>query len=335
MLYKNHLPSIGLGLLMLLLLPVLLASCTMPNAFKEHAEFIQREVIDNPEISAAAIQTDKLSLAYHYVGVANKATVVWIHGTPGGWSDIGRLLVDKDFLQDIKLVSIDRPGWGASQPLNSSEVYPSFDQQSYFISPLLVQLKAQHPDVPLLLAGHSWGGSLAPFIAADNPEIVDGVLVLAGGLSAKLTKPRWYNKLARFWPIKALIGDDFRQSNIEMYALSANLNDLDSRWQELADMPMVVVQGGKDPLVNPANADYIESILKNLSAQTVAEQAVWHKVLRKPDYGHLLQIKHTDLIAGCVFSLVEKNTPDNNEPNNVGLNKTVFHTPQLDKSDCS
>jgi pimeloyl-ACP methyl ester carboxylesterase len=335
MLNKNHLPSIGLGLLMLLLLPVLLASCTMPNAFKEHAEFIQREVIDNPEITGAAIQTDQLSLAYHYVGVANKATVVWIHGTPGGWSDIGRLLVDKAFLQDIKLVSIDRPGWGASQPLNSSDVYPSFDQQSYFISPLLVQLKAQHPDVPLLLAGHSWGGSLVPLIAADNPEIVDGVLVLAGGLSAKLTKPRWYNKLARFWPISALIGEDLRQSNIEMYALSANLTELDSRWQELANMPMVVVQGGKDPLVNPANADYIENILQNLSAQALGQQTIWRKVLRKPDYGHLLQIKHTDLIAGCVFSLLDKNALRNNEPDKTEANINAFSTLQLNKSDCS
>lgn len=326
--YKNHMPSICLGLL--LLLPLLLASCTMPNEFREHAEFIQREVIDNSDITAAAIQIDKLSLSYHYAGVANKAIVVWIHGTPGGWSDIGRLLVDKAFLQDIKLVSIDRPGWGDSQALNSAEVYPSFDQQSYYISPLLVQLKAQHPHVPLLLAGHSWGGSLVPLIAADNPDIVDGVLVLAGGLSAKLTKPRWYNKLARFWPIKAIIGDDLRQSNVEMYALSANLTELDSRWQELANMPMVVVQGGKDPLVNPANADYIENILQNLSAQALGEQTIWQKVLRKPDYGHLLQIKHTDLIAGCVFSLLDKSALDNSDPD-----KTAFNKPQLDKSDCS
>lgn len=302
----------------------------MPNEFRVHAEFIQREVIDNSDITAAAIQTDKLSLSYHYAGVANKAIVVWIHGTPGGWSDIGRLLVDKEFLQDIKLVSIDRPGWGASQVLNSAEVYPSFDQQSYYISPLLVQLKAQYPHVPLLLAGHSWGGSLVPLIAADNPDIVDGVLVLAGGLSAKLTQPRWYNKLARFWPIKAIIGDDLRQSNIEMYALSANLTELDSRWQELANMPMVVVQGGKDPLVNPANADYIENILQNLSAQALGEQTIWQKVLRKPDYGHLLQIKHTDLIAGCVFSLLDKNALDNNDPD-----KTAFNKSQLDESDCS
>lgn len=293
----------GVTLLFSLVLIVvsLIASCSIPSEFRAHSEFIQREVLGSSAIHQASIMTDGLPLSYRFAGQANDALVVWIHGTPGSWSDIGKLLVNQRFLQSVKIVSIDRPGWGESRITTaedtlSKKVYPDFDQQSKYISPLLIKLKQQHPNVPLIIAGHSWGGSLAPTIAADNPQIVDGLLILSGGLSAELTKPRWYNKVAKLWPVSAIIGKDLRQSNIEMYSLSLNLESLTERWQSITGLPVIVVQGGKDSLVNPKNADYIEQLMQK-------DQTGFYQVVRKPDYGHLLQIKHTDMIAQCIYIL--------------------------------
>ena len=286
---------------------LLAVACSMPSEFRKHGEFIQSDVVGNPNIKSAALRTGEVSLAYHYRGNANAAVVVWVHGTPGSWTDIGRLLVDENFLQEVKLVSIDRPGWGASQNTGSPQVYPRFDDQVKYISPLLALLKEQHPNVPLLIVGHSWGGSLAPAIVASNTDTVDGMLILAGGLSPLLTKPRWYNKVAKYWPIRAVIGPELRKSNIEMYALASNLASLSGLWQSLSNTPIIVVQGGKDPLVNPDNADFAAQVLeveqKGGAEFNGARQI--RKIIKKPDYGHLLQIKHTDFIADCIIELAD------------------------------
>ncbi len=279
-------------------------SCAIPKEFRAHSEFVQREVLENDAIKADGFELDGTLLSYRYSGNAERAIVLWIHGTPGSWSDIGRLLVDRPFLQQVKLVSVDRPGWGASQNRDADRVYPGFDQQSRFLSPLILRLKQQYPNTPLIIAGHSWGGSLAPAVAAENPQQVDAVLILAGGLDPDLTRPRWYNRLAKIWPINALIGSGLRQSNIEMYALADNLAALQSDWPQLATMPMIVVQGGKDPLVSPRNADYAQSVIDGFAQANADGASPLQKVVNKPEMGHLLHIKHTDLIKDCLFDLL-------------------------------
>src|ERR1700758_4782917 len=52
----------------------------------------------------------------HYVTVGDDslATIVFVHGSPGGWNDFKYYLKDNTLRKKFRLVSIDRPGFGYS-----------------------------------------------------------------------------------------------------------------------------------------------------------------------------------------------------------------------------
>jgi len=276
----------------------------MPQKLSDHREFLEREVLTNPAIATHQFeQPDNFTLHYRSRGTATQAVAVWIHGTPGSWADIGHLFVNDEFLAKVRLVSLDRPGWGKSHhrttPHPPPGSLPDFADQAKHIAPLLEKLAAAHPNVPLILAGHSWGGSLAPYLAAEQSTTVDGILILAGGLDPALAAPRWYNRLANLWPVRQLLPPALIGANREIYALRPNLQKMANRWQTL-QMPILVIQGTKDSLVHPANAPYARTRLKN-NPNT--------QILELPNQGHLLQIEQTPLIAQCILALAQKNLP--------------------------
>ncbi len=277
------------------LLGFLMAGCSGPSGFKEHAKFVNEHMLDTSEVSKEYLSTGDFQLHFRQAGNAKKAVVVWVHGTPGNWTDGAYLYRDKSLITDTKLVLIDRPGWGESQYLDNPRVVTSFQQIGELISPLLRKLKQEHPEVPLLLLGFSWGGSLVPAIALDYPDLVDGLLVLSGGLDPELTKPRWYNKAAKIRLVNAMIGDSMRKANVEMYALSPELALLQNRLTEISQ-PTIVIQGDTDKLVDPKNADFAE---EKFSSNRI-------RVIRLADQGHLLQLERTDLIAKCIYALIDE-----------------------------
>ncbi len=271
-----------------------LSACSGAIAFKEHKDFVQEDVLNNPNMTTYYIETRGFQLHVKEIGAAKKAIVVWIHGTPGDWTNGSYLLRDESFISQVKLVMLDRPGWGQSQYRTDPRAVTSFSEISRLIAPLLRQLKESHPKLPLLLVGFSWGGSVVPSIAIDYPEWVDGVLVLAGGLDPELTKPRWYHKLADTTLGRAVIGANMRKANTEMLALSPQLSILASRWPQLSQ-PAIVVQGTGDSLVDPRNADFAAAVLAKKQS----------RVLRLDGQGHLLQLERMGLIARCIIALVE------------------------------
>jgi len=253
--------------------------------------------MSNPDIQSGFIGNEEFKLHYKSNGAPVKAVAIWIHGTPGGWSDIGKLLVDKSFLSQVHLVSIDRPGWGQSQFSTNPRVVPRFSDQARLIEPLLEKLKHDYEDVPIILVGHSWGGSLVPYLAVEYPAFVDGAIVLAGGLDPNLVRPRWYNKAGKV--IDRFLSESMQAANDEVYALVPELTIMDKRWDEL-NLPAIVVQGDKDILVNPRNADYADLKLKPESSY----------ILRLPNQGHLLQIERTNLIATCIIAMANSSLED-------------------------
>ncbi len=287
---------------------VLLPSCKIPNKISEHQEFVQKTVYGSPSVESHYLAFDDLRLHYLQAGHAKDGIVVWIHGTPGSAGDLGALFLDEAFTSNILLVAPDRPGWKASQPLPESQpvtgshrskhstLFPDFSDQERYLGGLIRKLRTQHPDVPIILAGHSWGASVSLYIALKNQQTIDGLMLLAGGLDPKLTKPRWYNKAASTLVVKAALPQMLRDANVEVYALHDQLKALEPRWSEL-DIPVMVLQGDKDRLVNPKNAIFAASQLKK------AERSQY-KVLMLKAQGHLLQMERLGLIAKCAKAMV-------------------------------
>ena len=103
--------------------------------------------------------------------------------------------------------------------------------------------------------GHSYGGSIAPFLAYSYPELVDGVLMAASAIDPVLGKPRWYNYAASLWPISRLIDERLQIANDEIWGVAPALQQLES-WWATASIPMIYVQGEEDELVHPDNLDF-------------------------------------------------------------------------------
>ncbi|MBX2858502.1 MAG: alpha/beta hydrolase [Cellvibrionaceae bacterium] len=181
-----------------------------------------------------------------------KRVLVFFHGTPGDWTSFSPQLADRQWGSDSLLVSIDRPGWGQSA-LDSERIEPSLARQAQDIAPLLLQLKRQFEGARVYLVGHSLGATLVPIIALEVPELVDGVVAIAGDLSTQAFSPRWYNHIANFPVIRAILPREMCFANEEVLALTDNLQQMEVNWDKLLS-PMLVLQGERDGLVDPRNA---------------------------------------------------------------------------------
>lgn len=235
----------------------------------------------------------------HYVDSDNMGmpTVVFIHGTPGSWRSMRRVMADPRLQQAARLIAIDRPGWGASQLPDGQRSVPDFDTQSAMIEPLLVQLKAQGNGQSLLLVGHSYGGSLAAYIAYLYPDLIDGVFMAASAIDPELGKPRWYNRAASTWLVSRFLRAPLLKANDEIWGVSPALERLRPWWAS-ADIPITFLQGDEDELVDPRNLDFALGVLS----------ADHSTVMQLKNQGHLLQIQRSELMADLSLRLIERVT---------------------------
>ncbi len=230
-------------------------------------------------------------LHYAEAGTVGKPTIVFIHGTPGSWRSLGRLLGHDRLLAEARLVSIDRPGWGGS-PLPWKETEGVFAEQVKLIEPLLRKLKAESNNQSMILVGHSYGASIAPYIAFKHPELVDGLVMASGAIDPVLGKPRWYNYAASVWPVSAIIDDRLVKANVEIWGVANALRELEPWWPSV-NIPMVYLQGEEDELVDPRNLDFAERALPDHT-----------NVIRIPEQGHLTHRQQSELIASQALEVL-------------------------------
>jgi pimeloyl-ACP methyl ester carboxylesterase len=143
-----------------------------------------------------------------------------------------------------------------------------------------------------IVVGHSLGGPLVAWLAIDHPDKVCGAVSIAGSLAADLEQPRWYNQAARLWPVQWLIPQEMNWSNEEMMPLAGELRKLQAAWPRLRT-PMILVQGGKDPLVDPRTADVIGALAPRQ----------WLTVESLPQEDHFVLWKKPDLVIDAILRL--------------------------------
>jgi pimeloyl-ACP methyl ester carboxylesterase len=255
-------------------------------------------VVRNSNIYLASAATGSHQIFYAYSGDIQKPGLLFIHGTPGSWQAFDRYLDNPKLQENYFMVSVDRLGWGRSvltrtdpeQALANKKVV-EFLPQANSISAVM----SRYPDKKWLLIGHSLGASIAPKVALLEPDRVSGLLLLAGSLSPKLGKARWYNLAASMLLIKWLLPANLKYSNDEIMVLKAELETLES---ELAitqlQTDVVVMQGLKDKLVSPDNAAYV----KREWAKTFTKL----RTIELPNAGHFLPWQQSDLVIDAIES---------------------------------
>jgi pimeloyl-ACP methyl ester carboxylesterase len=97
-----------------------------------------------------------------------------------------------------------------------------------------------------------------------------------------------------------MIPDEMQLANDEVMVLEAELSKMLPRWETL-NIPVTVIQGRKDRLVPPANADFAEQMLKHTKS----------KIVRVADAGHFILWKQPEIIRDAILEALDQNCQTN------------------------
>ena len=199
-----------------------------------------------------------------------KQLIVFVHGTPGSFSAFLHYVDDPVMREHFHMISVTRPGWIDS----SATKIPSLNEQAKALEPII---KMDLLGKGAILMGHSYGGPVIARTAMDYPELVAGLIFVATTADPEFSGPRWYNRFAVVLP-RFILGASLKGANAEIMPLRPQLEAMRPRWQDLV-MPVLIVQGDRDRLVNPRNADFLNQMLVNADVTYLKREGQGHFVL--------------------------------------------------------
>jgi pimeloyl-ACP methyl ester carboxylesterase len=229
-------------------------------------------------------------ISYVEAGDPTLPLVIFVHGSPGSLSAFIDFLADTTLLKHCELITVDRPGFGAS---NFGQAEPSIKKQAALLKPILEQHKKQR----IFLVGHSLGGPVIARIAMDYPELVDGLVFVAGSIDPDLEPHEWFRAPLATPFLKILLPRSIRASNDEIYKLKPQLQEMLPLWTTI-EIPCVFIQGQKDDLVHPRNAEFAKQKMNHASV----------KIVMKEDMNHFVPWSHPELIREAILDLLQNNT---------------------------
>ncbi|QJY36067.1 alpha/beta hydrolase [Vibrio europaeus] len=196
--------------------------------------------------------------------------VVFIHGSPGSHTAYADYLANESLQEQAELISVDRLGYGAS----TSDLVSSLERQAQAIGELLTSDKSN------VLVGHSLGAPIALALALQQPERVDGMVLVAPAFDPKLEEPKWYNVIADTWLINWALSNDWQTSNGEMMPLAEELSELSGKdWRVLDAVPITIIHGKEDTIADPDNSTFAIQKLTGTSKQLIEVEKEGHFIL--------------------------------------------------------
>lgn len=229
-----------------------LAGCAIPGPATSDEDMTAK-------LPHKSLQLPAYSLSYIESGDPAGHLVVFVHGTPGdaeAWADY-LMTVPKGF----HYVAIDRPGFGHSGP---DDAVTSLAEQAEAVAAII----RTNGTKPAVLVGHSLGGPIVAQVAADDPDIVSALVILAGSLDPAQEHVPFIQYVGDTWPVSALLPRIIRNANREIIALEPHLEALEPRLAAIK-VPVTIVHGTKDDLVPFANVAFIKTHMTGTKAMDV------------------------------------------------------------------
>lgn len=274
-------------LLIFMTLTVMLHSCMTFRMSPQEIDtyFSQRDV----KATQHSYSVGKNTIHYVKAGNDSKPLVLFIHGSPGSLSAFVHFLADTSLLRRDLLITTDRPGFGYS---NFGIGEGSLARQAEVLRPILEEHKKNRP---IILVGHSLGGPLIARMAIDYPDLVDGLIIVAGSIDPDLEpNETWFRAPLATPFLSWILPRSFRASNEEIYHLKPELEKLVPLWSNIR-CPVIVIQGMKDSLVPAANAEFARKMLVNASVEFMIKDDMDHFVpWSNPELIHQAIIRITD-----------------------------------------
>lgn len=182
-------------------------------------------------------------------GNNSKNTILFVHGAPGGADAFYSYLKDSTLLQNAKLITYDRPGYGYS---GFGKSMTTTKEHAYIIKDIIDYYNLNN----VIVVGHSYGGPIAAYSPLVSSKI-NGALLLAPAMDPDYEKYYWIGNFAKWKLTKWIIPTALVVSADEKYTHEEDMRTLINEWQNI-DVPVVNLQGDKDMLVPYENLKFCE-----------------------------------------------------------------------------
>lgn len=263
----------------------ILLSCKNPAAVSEPFTESFRRQFPKQE---SDYQSSTKRIHFAWSGLPQNRALVLVHGSPGSWDGWSEFLMNKELQDQFQILAVDRPGFGASEPGNPER---SLGAQAENI---IRVLDFNRSGRKAILVGHSFGGPVIAKMAMEFREKIAGLVFVASSVDPDLEATKWFQYPAHWVPFRWLIPTNLKVCNEEILSLKGELTAMLPEWKKIEDIPSVVIQGLSDPLVPPANADFLAA---RLNADAIVEK---HLVA---DLNHFVPWLRPDLIVQGIETL--------------------------------
>ena len=258
----------------------------MPKFVKEEQK-LKAEFVKAHPTNFATVQYDHRSIHYAQIGTKLKPKIVFVHGSPGEWSHFVRQLNDENLQKRALLISVDRLGYGCS---DSGKPEKSLDQQA---NALLKILDLDDPKQSVILVGHSLGGPVVARMAMSQDPRIKSIILLGASVDPNLEETKWYQYVAELGFFRWLVPTDLVTCNREILALKNELIRITPDWKKITAR-VIALQGQKDTLVDPRNADFIQAHAPNSI------------IYRLPEAGHIVTAFNPDKVMELILKELDR-----------------------------
>ena len=225
------------------------------------------------------------------VGDKPDATVLFIHGAPSSMSYWKTYMSDSVLLSRATLYAVDRPGYGYS---GLADPLPDIAKQAGIVKLIIDSLhKAHHP---IIVVGVSYGAPIASRLIMDNPDLVDGLVLMAPPLGPGREKIFWFTYPVENPLVHWVVPRMLQTANTEKIHHREELTKMLPFWDRI-HVPVIYLQGREDELVDTSNASFARAHLTN---------APFLDIQMIPGRGHLIAFNEKDRIEKAILELLDK-----------------------------
>lgn len=235
-----------------------------------------------------------------------RAVLIVVHGLAehsGRYMNLVNNLVPKGFA----VYALDHYGHGKSE---GKRLFVSkFSVFTDGLDLLVNQVKAWEPDKPVFLVGHSMGGLITAAYLQDHQDKVDGSILSGPGVKIPDHVSALTRMAARFFSflapglgitrlesadisrdpavVRAYINDPLVSTEKITARLASEMLDACERTMARAEeirLPLMVLQGGADALVDPGGASQFHGAVDSKDKTLVVYPEKFHEIFNDPGY---------------------------------------------------
>jgi pimeloyl-ACP methyl ester carboxylesterase len=224
------------------------------------------------------------------IGDRPKATVLFIHGAPSSLSYWRGYLSDSVLLSRATIYAADRPGYGYS---GLADPLPEISAQAGILKLIIDSLHKVHH--PVILVGVSYGAPIACRMIMDNPDLADGLVLMAPPLGPGREKIFWFTYPVENPVIRWVVPRMLQSANTEKIHHKQELTKMLPLWDRI-HVPVIYLQGQEDELVDTSNASFAREHLTKVPSLDIR---------MIPGRGHLIAFAEKDRVEQAILQMLD------------------------------